>query len=97
MKKESLLTPQWGVYIITLVKSIDQRLNNIIGQTNGVKRMISENEDCLKVLTQLKAIKVAIEKVMDTVVEGQLDSCLSKLGQKDKETLLKLKKYVKSN
>lgn len=92
-----LLTPQWGVYIITTVKSIDQRLNNIIGQTNGVKRMIGEGEDCLKVLTQLKAIKVALEKVMDTVVEGQLDSCLSKLDQKDKETLLKLKKYVKSN
>lgn len=56
-----------------------------------------EKSDCLEVLTQLKAIKAAISGVMDTVVESQLDNCMQTLNKKDKNLLIKLKNYVKSN
>lgn len=91
------MTPLGGVSYYTSMKSIQQRLNNINGQINGVKKMIESESDCILVLTQLKAVKSAVEKVMDTVVEEQFDKCLTTLDKKDKETLIKIKKYVKSN
>jgi DNA-binding FrmR family transcriptional regulator len=42
------------------MKTVDQRLSNIEGQIGGVRKMIKDNKDCVKVLTQLKAIKSAV-------------------------------------
>jgi DNA-binding FrmR family transcriptional regulator len=80
-----------------MMKTAIQRLNNINGQIEGVKKMMAEKSDCLEVLTQLKAIKAAISGVMDSVVENQLDNCMQTLNKKDKNLLIKLKNYVKSN
>lgn len=71
------------------MKTITQKLNNITGQIDGVKKMVENECECEKVLTQLKAVKSAISGVMDEIVEGQFGS--------DKKLLIKLKKYVKSN
>ena len=79
------------------MKSSQQRLNNIIGQLEGVKKMMDTNTDCIKVLTQLKAIKSAVDKVMDFVVEDKFDTCIKSLSPNDKKLFINLKKYVKSN
>lgn len=79
------------------MKSNQQRLNNIIGQIEGVKKMMDSNVDCLKVLTQLKAIKSAVSGVMDSVVEDKFDTCLKSISKEDKNLLINIKKYVKSN
>jgi len=79
------------------VKSNQQRLNNIIGQVEGVKKMMDTNTDCLKVLTQLKAIKSAIGSVMDSVVEDKFNTCLKTVSKEDKKLFINLKKYVKSD
>ena len=71
------------------MKSIVQRLNNISGQVDGVKKMMEAKCDCEKVLMQLKAIKSAVGGIMDEIVESQFCN--------DKKLLIKLKKYVKSN
>ena len=80
-----------------IVKSNQQRLNNIIGQIEGVKKMIDAKADCLKVLTQLKAIKSAVSSVVDSVVEDQFETCLKSVSKEDKKLLVQIKKYVKSN
>lgn len=59
--------------------------------------MIDAKADCLKVLTQLKAIKSAIGSVMDSVVEDKFDTCLNSVSKEDKKLFINLKKYVKSN
>lgn len=79
------------------MKSISQRLNNITGQIEGVKKMIDSKKDCLQVLTQLKAIKSAIGGVMDAIVEDQFGTCMKSLKTEDKKLLIKIKNYVKSN
>lgn len=79
------------------MKSNTARLNNIIGQIEGVKKMMDSETDCLKILTQLKAIKSAVSGVMDKVVEEQFDSCLKSMKGSDKNLLINMKKYVKSN
>jgi DNA-binding FrmR family transcriptional regulator len=91
------LTPQGGVGYYYFVKSNQQRLNNIIGQIEGVKKMMDSKIDCLKILTQLKAIKSAVSGVMDSVVEDKFDTCLKSVSQEDKKLFVNIKKYVKSN
>ena len=76
------------------MKSISQRLNNISGQIEGVKKMIDNKSDCLAVLTQLKAIKSAVGGVMDGIIQDQFDTCLKSLSTKDKELLSKIKNYA---
>ena len=79
------------------MKTISQRLNNINGQIDGVKKMITDKKDCLQVLTQLKAIKSAVASVMNTVVDEQFDTCLKSVKKEDKKLLINIKNYVKSN
>lgn len=91
------MTPLGGVRYDYIMKSIQQRLNNIAGQVEGIKKMVDRNQDCLKILIQLKATKAAIGSVMDTVVEEQFESCLKSVKNEDKKLLIKIKKYVQSN
>lgn len=79
------------------MKSNQQRLNNVIGQIEGVKKMLDEKEDCVKVLTQLKAIRSAVSGVMNKVIDEQFESCLSSMKKQDKNLLIKIKDYVKTN
>lgn len=79
------------------MKSKEQRINNIIGQLEGVKRMLNDKKDCISTLTQLKAIKSAVSGVMDSVVEEQFATCMKSLSVKDKTLFSKLKSYVGSN
>lgn len=79
------------------MKSTVQRLNNIVGQIEGVKKMLEDRADCVKTLTQLKAIKSAVAGVMDAVVEEQFDQCMKSLKVEDKKLLIEIKKYVKSD
>lgn len=91
------MTPPGGVLYHISMKSISQRLNNIVGQIEGVKKMIDKDDDCVQVLTQLKAIKSAVAGVMDSVVEEKFDTCLHSLKGEDKKLLIKIKNYVKSS
>lgn len=89
-------TPRGYVYN-RVMKSTQQRLANISGQIQGVKKMIDNKEDCIKVLTQLKAIKAAVGGVMDTIVNEQFETCMKSLKNEDKKLLINIKKYVSSN
>lgn len=79
------------------MKSIQQRLNNINGQIEGVKKMVDNKKDCVQILTQLKAIKSAVGSVMDNLINDQFDTCFKSLKEEDKKLLIKIKNYVKSN
>lgn len=76
------------------MKTKTQRLNNVIGQIKGVQKMMESGNDCLSVLIQLKAIKSGVSKVMEEVVEEQLNTCMDSLSNKDKEIVTKIKKYI---
>ncbi|MFZ4648827.1 MAG: metal-sensitive transcriptional regulator [Patescibacteria group bacterium] len=74
------------------MKTIEQRINNIIGQLEGIKRVISTDEkhDCLKLLIQLKAIKSATASLMSKVMEEELTSCLRRGKTTDQDKVKKL-------
>lgn len=76
------------------MKTIQAKLNNVAGQIEGIKKMIDGNQNCLDVLTQLKAVKSAVAGIMDTVADKEFDRCLKTLKTKDKQLLIKLKKQM---
>lgn len=52
------------------------RLRRIEGQARGLQRMIEEKRDCQEVVTQVAALKAAVEQVGVTVVGCLLESAI---------------------
>ncbi len=63
-------------------KRLLTRLNRIIGQMNGVKRMIEEDRYCDDVLTQLAAVDKATRSLAALVFEDHMHTCLVEHVQK---------------
>lgn len=45
------------------IEKTSLRVNRIIGQLNGIKKMLSNNRDCSAVLLQIGAIKAAVNNL----------------------------------
>lgn len=58
------------------------RMNKIIGQMNGVKKMIETDRYCDDILTQLSAIDRSIKSLADLIMDHHLHSCLIEDVQK---------------
>jgi DNA-binding FrmR family transcriptional regulator len=57
------------------VKTIEQRINNVIGQLNAINRMTQEGQDCFQVLTQMKAAKSGLVNIMTMFLEEKARDC----------------------
>ena len=57
-------------------KALTNRMNRIIGQMNGVKKMIEEDRYCQDVLVQLLAIEKSIRSLSSTILDEHVHSCL---------------------
>ena len=58
---------------------IQQHLRRIEGQVKGVQRMIDDERACDEVLMQIMAIKAALDRVTQDLVQDNLASCFDKL------------------
>jgi DNA-binding FrmR family transcriptional regulator len=71
------------------------RLNRIEGQVRGVKRMVDEEAYCIDVLTQINAIKAAIDQVGFLLLEDHIKGCVTTaVRQGDKSKVTELVKAV---
>ncbi|HEY4543721.1 MAG TPA: metal-sensing transcriptional repressor [Tissierellaceae bacterium] len=52
------------------------RLNKIIGHTESIKKMIEEDRECKEILTQISAVKSAINGLGKLVLKDHLNSCI---------------------
>lgn len=59
------------------IRALKNRLNRIVGQVNGVTKMIEENRICSDVLIQIASIERAIQQVGYLVLEQHLKTCVS--------------------
>ncbi len=53
------------------------RVNRIVGQMSGVKKMIEEQRYCPEILTQLRAIRSAIKGLEANILERHLNHCIA--------------------
>lgn len=59
-----------------MTDSVNQRLRKIAGQVRGVEKMLDEGRSCDEVLTQLMAIRSAIDGVVSHVVVHHCQECV---------------------
>jgi DNA-binding FrmR family transcriptional regulator len=60
-----------------LKKSQLARLSRIEGQVRGVARMIEQDRYCIDVLTQIRAVRAALDKVEQETLGDHLRHCVA--------------------
>jgi CsoR family transcriptional regulator, copper-sensing transcriptional repressor len=58
-------------------KNIQRRLNKIEGQVKGIQRMVESEKTCVDILTQIAAIRAAINKVGSLILERYSKDCIN--------------------
>jgi DNA-binding FrmR family transcriptional regulator len=58
------------------VDRVLNRLRRIEGQVRGLQRMIDEGKDCEQVLTQLSAVKSALDRVGIHLISHRMKECM---------------------
>ncbi|OGK64590.1 hypothetical protein A2209_03370 [Candidatus Roizmanbacteria bacterium RIFOXYA1_FULL_41_12] len=70
------------------IQKTELRVNRIIGQLNGIKKMLNSKRDCSAVLMQIGAIKAAVNNLGLEIAKSAV--CEFPEGQRQKiETMLK--------
>lgn len=59
------------------------RLRRIEGQVRGISRMVEADTYCIDVLTQITAVKRALEKVAVGLVDDHLRGCVADAARDD--------------
>jgi len=65
------------------VDRVLNRLRRIEGQVRGLQRMIDEGKDCESVLTQLAAVKAALDRVGIFLISHRMKECFAQEGGTD--------------
>ena len=53
------------------------RLRNIEGQVRGLQRMVEEDQYCIDILTQISAVRSALNSVGMKILRRHIDTCVS--------------------
>lgn len=73
------------------MRNIEQRINIIIGQLEGIKKMLNEkNKTCFDSVVQLKAVKSSVSSLMDKILEEEFEICFEKQCPASKDNLKKI-------
>lgn len=54
------------------------RMKKVEGQLRGILRMMEEEKDCQDVITQLSAVRSAVDRTIGVIVTDNLVDCLMK-------------------
>lgn len=60
----------------TQTKAVVNRLSRAIGHLESVKRMVQEGRDCSEVLTQLAAVRAALNNTAQLILKDHLAHCM---------------------
>jgi CsoR family transcriptional regulator, copper-sensing transcriptional repressor len=75
-----------------------KRLRRIEGQVKGIQRMIEEDKYCVDILTQVAAVRAAINKVGSLMLEKHSLTCIENAASTEdrKKALSELTKTIQS-
>ncbi|MFC0214084.1 metal-sensitive transcriptional regulator [Paenibacillus chartarius] len=57
--------------------ALKNRLKRIEGQIRGVLGMLDSGEDCRDIVTQLSAVRTAVDRTIGVVIGANLQHCIS--------------------
>jgi DNA-binding FrmR family transcriptional regulator len=58
-------------------KRIQDRLNRLEGQVRGIHRMVDEERYCIDILTQVNAVKAALDRVAVNLLDDHVRHCVT--------------------
>lgn len=61
--------------------ALQNRLRRIEGQVRGIQRLVDEDTYCIDVLTQVSAVKAALDRVAVLLVRDHLSHCVVGAGE----------------
>jgi DNA-binding FrmR family transcriptional regulator len=68
-------------------ESLKKRLHRIEGQVRGIERMVDEDRYCIDILTQVGAVKTALESLGLQILEDHVAHCVrGALASGDEQT-----------
>jgi DNA-binding FrmR family transcriptional regulator len=72
-------------------------LRRIAGQVNGVAKMIENRKYCVDILTQIQAIRGALSRVEEKILEKHFQNCVSGafMGTSEEDKKQKLSEIIK--
>jgi len=56
---------------------IQARLSRVEGQVRGIQRMVDQERYCIDILTQVNAVKAALDKVAVTLLDDHVKHCVA--------------------
>jgi len=57
-------------------ETLHNRMKRIMGQVNAIDKMIDEDIPCEEIIIQINAVKKAMHKVGQIILEGHLNHCV---------------------
>jgi CsoR family transcriptional regulator, copper-sensing transcriptional repressor len=82
-----------------------RRLHRIEGQVRGIERMVEDDRYCIDVLTQIAAVKTALESVAMKILDDHVNHCVADAmasgepdaaAEKSRELLEAVQRFVKT-
>ena len=58
-------------------EALIRRLHRIEGQVRGIERMVEEERYCIDVLTQIAAVKTALESLAFQILDDHVNHCVA--------------------
>ena len=68
-------------------EDVIKRLHRIEGQVKGIQKMIEEDKYCVDVLTQVAAVRAAVNKVGGIILENYSMTCLTDVASSEDREL----------
>lgn len=70
------------------------RINKIIGQLDGIKKMIETEKNCVEILFQLKAVRSAIKSLEGEILESHLKHCVLESFDSEENRNIKIEELI---
>ncbi|WP_455661470.1 metal-sensitive transcriptional regulator [Pradoshia sp.] len=64
------------------------RVKRMEGQLRGILKMMEEGKDCKNVVTQLSAVRSAVDRTIGVIVSENLVECVKNAEGKEQEALV---------
>lgn len=71
------------------LKVLKSRIHRIVGQLNGIEKMLDENRYCGDILIQVSAVESALQSVGYILLKDHLETCVRDKVQDDDPEVMK--------
>ncbi|WP_297238973.1 metal-sensing transcriptional repressor [uncultured Faecalicoccus sp.] len=78
------------------LKNLKNRLHRMMGQLNGIEKMLDEGRYCMDILIQISALESALQSLGYRILHDHLETCVrEKVQNNDKEVMDEVMTLIK--